>query len=315
LIALLDRHDGKCIVPSSAGKDSHYQVLTLLEMGADVTVVTASTCHLTPIGRRNINNLARYARTIEVTPNRTVRAKLNRLGLELVGDGSWPEHCSIFTTPFNVAADLGIDLLFFGENPQNSYGGPLGADEAKKMTARWRSEFGGFLGLRPSDIVGQMGITERDMKDYELNQRVGRDWWDLEAHFLGAYIPWDSWGNAEKAIAAGMDASRPSYHNLWNFENLDNAQTGPLHDYLMWCKYGYGRGCAQASVDVRTGRMKRAEAMAWLSTHEMKRKNLHDLEHYDYANVSLHEILEPLGLMIEEFAAIADRFTVDHACT
>ena len=42
---LLDRHDGKCIVPSSGGKDSTYQVITLLNMGADVTVVTARTCH------------------------------------------------------------------------------------------------------------------------------------------------------------------------------------------------------------------------------------------------------------------------------
>ena len=73
-------------------------------LGAEVTVVTARTCHLTEIGRQNIDNLARYARTIEVTPNMTVRAKLNRLGLELVGDISWPEHAAIFSTPFSVAA-------------------------------------------------------------------------------------------------------------------------------------------------------------------------------------------------------------------
>jgi hypothetical protein len=35
-----------------------------------------------------------------------VRAKLNRLGLELVGDISWPEHVSIFTTPFEAVAGL-----------------------------------------------------------------------------------------------------------------------------------------------------------------------------------------------------------------
>jgi hypothetical protein len=41
-------------------------VLTLIElMGAKPLVVTAVTCHLTPIGRANIDNLARYATTIE----------------------------------------------------------------------------------------------------------------------------------------------------------------------------------------------------------------------------------------------------------
>src|SRR5687767_6918932 len=40
-----------CIVPSSGGKDSHWQVLTMLRLGARPLVVTASTCALTPIGR------------------------------------------------------------------------------------------------------------------------------------------------------------------------------------------------------------------------------------------------------------------------
>jgi hypothetical protein len=44
-----------CIVPSSGGKDSHYQVMTLLGMGARPLVVTASTCQLTSIGRMNID--------------------------------------------------------------------------------------------------------------------------------------------------------------------------------------------------------------------------------------------------------------------
>jgi precorrin-6x reductase len=54
LLTLLDQHHGRCIVPSSGGKDSTYQAITLKELGADVTVVTARTCHLTPIGRQNI---------------------------------------------------------------------------------------------------------------------------------------------------------------------------------------------------------------------------------------------------------------------
>src|SRR6185295_336946 len=137
LVALLDRHDGRCIVPSSGGKDSTYQVMTLLGLGADVTIVTARTCHLTSVGRANIDNLARHARTIEVVPNMAVRAKLNRLGLEMVGDISWPEHCAIFTTPFKVAALLGIPLIFYGENPQDQYGGPMGSEEAMQLTMRW----------------------------------------------------------------------------------------------------------------------------------------------------------------------------------
>ncbi len=180
LSRLLDRHNGECIVPSSGGKDSTWQVLKLQELGAHVTVVTATTCHLTPIGRYNIDNLARYATTIEVSPNKTVRAKLNRLGLKLVGDISWPEHVSIFTTPFNMAVSLGKSLVFYGENPQREYGGPPGSHQAREMTRRWVSEFGGFLGLRPMDLVGMDGITESDMGDY-LPPKGEHN---VEAHFL-----------------------------------------------------------------------------------------------------------------------------------
>jgi hypothetical protein len=265
LIQLLDRHNGRCIVPSSGGKDSTWQVLKLLELGADVTIVTASTCHLTEIGRKNIDNLARFARTIEYSPNKTVRAKLNRLGLELVGDISWPEHVSIFTTPFKASLDLGIPLLFYGENPQAAYGGPMGSEEAKVMTTRWRSEFGGFLGLRPQDMVGQLGITKRDMNDYEFPKSDKP--MNIEAHFLGAYYPWDSHLNAKVAMDHGMQAALPSRANWWIWENLDNWQTS-VHDAVMYIKYGYGRGCAQISVDVRNGLIDRDEALSWVEAND-----------------------------------------------
>lgn len=283
LLTLLDRHDGRCIVPSSGGKDSTFQVLTLLELGADVTVVTATTCHPTEIGKKNIANLARFARTVEYTPNQTVRAKLNRLGLELVGDISWPEHVSIFTTPFKAASQLGIPLIFYGENPQNHYGGPMGTEEARTMTRLWVSEFGGFLGLRPPDMVGQMGLTEHDMADYMPPQDVT----GIEAHFLGQYVPWDAKINGLYAKQFGLTAELPTPANWLDTENLDNAQTG-LHDYFGFLKYGYGRGCAQISMDIRAGRISREEARYWLIEHD-------GLFPFEYAGVRVDEVLARLG--------------------
>lgn len=300
LLALLDRHDGRCIVPSSGGKDSTYQVLTLLGLGADVTIVTARTCHLTPIGRANIDNLARFARTVEVVPNMTTRAKLNRLGLELVGDISWPEHAAIFSTPFNAALDLGINLIFYGENPQDQYGGPQGSEEAKQLTMRWRSEFGGFLGLRPVDFVGMEGITERDMEDYMVRTNQSAQ---IEAHFLGQYIPWDSRRNAEVALANGMKIDKlhpPSDANWWKAENLDNAQTG-LHDYFMWLKYGFGRGCQQISVDVRTGALERDHALQWVEEHD-------HMFPFMYGGVSVYDVLERIGMSRMKLEELVERF-------
>ena len=301
LIELLDRHDGRCIVPSSGGKDSHYQVMTLLGLGADVTIVTATTCHLTSIGRHNIDNLARYARTIEVSPNKKIRAKLNRIGLEMVGDISWPEHASIFSVPFRYSCHLKIPLIFYGESPQAEYGGPKGTEQAREMTRRWVTEFGGFLGLRPSDFIGMEGIIEHDMMDYEIPTTIELDSAKVESHFLGQYIPWDSHKNADVAKLAGMITSIPCNANIWPFENLDNAQTG-IHDFLMFLKYGYGRATMQASVDIRNGRMTRDDAMNFI-----RRKDgwFPDV----YGGVTFQEVIDRIGVSEETFWNIAEQFT------
>jgi hypothetical protein len=300
LLELLDAHHGECIVASSGGKDSHWQTLKLIEIGAHVTCVTATTCHLTAVGRKNLDNLARYATTIEVSPNKTVRARLNRLGLSLVGDISWPEHVSIFTQPFRIASDMGRGLIFYGENPQEAYGGPTGADAAFELTPRWRSEFGGFLGLRPSDMVGKEGITESDMRDYMLPERD-----DMlpkpKAYFLGQFYEWDSHRNARVAKENGMQQTLPCAANFWIGENEDNAQTG-LHDHMMFRKYGYGRGCAQISVDVRAGLVERDTALEWVRHND-------GIFPYTYAGVNLHEVLQRIGVTSEQLLDIMDRFT------
>jgi hypothetical protein len=288
--------------PSSGGKDSTYQVITLLELGADVTVVTARTCHLTDMGRHNIDNLARFARTIEVMPNMTTRAKLNRIGWKWSVIFPGQSTCRYLRRRFRVAMDLGIPLIFYGENPQSQYGGPLGSDEAKQMTRRWTQEFGGFLGLRPSDLIGVEGLTARDMEDYEMPKtwaRLKPD--ELEAHFLGQYIPWDSHRNVAVASAHGFRYERPTLANFWPAENQDNAQTG-VHDFVMFLKYQYGRGCAQISVDVREGLISRETALNWVEKHDGIFPSV-------YMGVLIDEVLDRIGMTARQFHDICARFT------
>jgi N-acetyl sugar amidotransferase len=293
-----------CVVPSSGGKDSHWQVLKLIELGLRPLVVTASTCMLTETGAANIRNLARYATTLEVTPNLRVRALLNRLGLELVGDISWPEHVSIFATPFRVAAQMEIPLLFYGESPLACYGSPYDATAEIIMTRRFITEFGGHLGLRPADLVGQHGLRREDMADYAMptDAQMAR----VTAYFLGQFSPWDSHRNANAAHRAGMTIPiKPPCKANWFFaENLDNAQTG-IHDWLGYIKYGYGRGCAQLSIDIRNGMIGRSEA------YDVLRK-IEGIFPEAYMGVSVEEIFSHIGISREQFLELS-RGYVNHA--
>ena len=301
LLQLLDKHNGKCIVPSSGGKDSTYIAIRLKELGADVTAVTATTCHLSEIGRKNIDNLTRHVRTIEVTPNMTVRAKLNRLSLEMVGDPSWPEHVSIHRVPFKVACETRTPLIFYGECPNNQYGGPLGTENTKKMTQLWASEFAGFLGIRAQDFVGIDGITERDMLDYMAPTDQELKEAKVTAYFLGWFEEWDSHRNAIVAREHGMIYELPGQMNWWEHENEDNLQVA-IHDHAMYRKYGYGRLTAQISVDIRDGLISRSEALKIVEERD-------GLFPHKYLGEDIVSICNHMGITVARLLEILDTFT------
>jgi len=292
-----------CLVPVSGGKDSHFQTLRLLELGMNPLCVTATTDHLSALGRRNIENLkAQGVDYVEVTTNPVVRHKINRLALTQVGDISWPEHVTIFTIPVRVAVRFEIPLIVWGENPQNEYGGPAGAADDNVLTRRWLEEFGGLLGLRVSDLVGRDGIERQHLIQYtypddEELRRVG-----VTGLFLGYYVPWDGYSNALYAQAHGFETYQRSVEgSLVNYENLDNAQTG-IHDYFKFLKYGFGRTTDLACMHVRRGRLPRADAVRLVWMHDGKFP-------WTYLGTPLEEIIEAIDMTLDEFIRICDRFT------
>lgn len=309
LLSILDAHRSKnganydCIIPVSGGKDSHFQTLRLLEMGMNPLCVTATTDKLSPLGRRNIENLKRLGVDyIEVTTNPVVRRRISRLALTQVGDISWPEHVTIFTIPVRLAVRMNIPLLVWGENSQNEYGGPASAAKAHTLTRRWLEEFGGLLGLRVSDLIGQEGVTAKDLIQYTYpsNEELARV--GVTGLFLGYYLPWDGYGNALHAQAHGFETYHKAVEgSLVNYENLDNCQTG-IHDYFKFLKYGFGRATDLACLHIRRGRLSREDGIKLVRKHEGKFP-------WIYLGCRIEEILEEIDMTLEEFIQVCDRFT------
>jgi N-acetyl sugar amidotransferase len=300
------REDGAnwdCIVPVSGGKDSTFQVVQVLQLGMNPLCVTASTCDLTEIGRRNIENLKHLGVDhIEMSPNPLVRAKLNRIGLVQVGDISWPEHVGIFTIPVRAAVQFNIPLIIWGENSQNEYGGPAAAADNNVLDRRWLEEFGGLLGLRVTDLIGFEGITQRDLIPYQYPgdselRRVG-----VTGLFLGHYLPWDGLSNALIAQAYGFEVPpTTTLGSMVNYENLDNHQTA-IHEYFKFLKFGFGRATDHACLHIRRGRLSRETGL------EIVRR-LDGKFPWEYLGKPLADTLRPLGMTVEEFIKICDRFT------
>ena len=292
-----------CIVPVSGGKDSHFQVIKLLELGFNPLCVTATTDSLSEIGRRNIENLKSLGVDyLEVTVNPQVRRRINRLALTQIGDISWPEHVTIFTIPVRIATQVNIPLIIWGENSQNEYGGPVTASDDRVLNRRWLEEFGGLLGLRVSDLIGQADIKAKDLIQYQYPsdedlQRVG-----VTGLFLGYFIPWDGYKNALRAQGHGFETyGKYVEGSLANYENLDNYQTG-IHDYFKFLKYGFGRATDIACMHIRRGRLTREEGLTLARLHDGKFP-------WEYLGRPLAEILAEIDMTVDEFIDVCDRFT------
>lgn len=293
-----------CIIPVSGGKDSTFQVIKMLENKMTPLCVVASTCNLSEIGRKNIENIKSLGvDLIEFSPNPLVRKKLNRIGLKQVGDISWPEHVGIFTIPVQVAVNYKIPLIIWGENSQNEYGGPAAASDSKVLNRRWLEEFGGLLGLRVTDIIDMdENITERDLIPYRYPTDQALSEVGVTGLFLGHYLKWDGYSNALLAQANGFTAHPTAVEgSTVSYENLDNLFHG-VHDYFKFLKFGFGRATDQACLHVRRDRMTRDEALAIVKERDGKFP-------WTYLGVPLVDLLASIDLTVEEFQDICDQFT------
>jgi N-acetyl sugar amidotransferase len=292
-----------CIVPVSGGKDSTAQVLKVLELGLNPLCVTSTTCDLSEIGRMNIENIKQLGVDyMEFSPNPKVRAKLNKIGLEQVGDISWPEHVGIFTIPVRAAVQFDVPLIVWGENSQNEYGGPASASQNNVLNRRWLEEFGGLLGLRVSDLAESYGIREADLIPYTYPSDEELATVGVTGLFLGYYFPWDGFTNYFLSQAHGFTSyGRVIEGSVVDYENLDNYQTG-IHDYFKFLKFGFGRATDLVSISLRRERITRPQGLELIKLHDGRYP-------WTYLGKPLVEILNRIDLTLEEFDAICDRFT------
>ena len=291
------------IVACSGGKDSTWQVVKCLELGFRPLAVTATTDHLSEIGRRNLDNISNLCDHVEVTPHKPTRRKIAKFALEEIGDVSWCEHQLIWSVPARESIARNIPIVLYGECPQNEYGaGPQGSEVNDQLTPQWISEFGGLLGLRLADLSDILKIDPRHLEIYRYPKEHNL----VKARFMGYYFPWDGFENALVAKKNGFTtwAGKKVEGSWGNYENLDNLQTG-IHDYLRWLKFGYGRDVDIISNFIRRGHITREDAIEEIRVISDRNWRYPDT----YLGVPLKDILAGIGLGVAEFDEICKRFT------
>lgn len=294
-----------CLIPVSGGKDSFFQVNTILKLGLRPLLVTATTCHPSELGKQNLSTLQGIpgVDSIQITPDREVRRRMNVLGLRRLGDISWPEHVSIFTTPVKVAVNFGIPLIIWGENPQNEYGTGSETDASSfLLDKRWVNKHGGLLGLTPEALVDFHHFSYREILPYVYPAQEEIDRLGVRGIFLGQYVPWDGFHNKRVAEGMGFKAHRKRVEgSACDYENLDNLQTG-IHDYFKWLKYGFGRATDICSSWIRRGYISREQGKEIVRDRD-------GMYPSSYLDVPLAEILDNIGVTKEQFDEICEKHT------
>ena len=300
---LKNKNGWNCVVPGSGGKDSTYQIIRAKELGLNPVFVTASTCDLSEIGRYNLENVKKIGfDVVEISNNTKVRAKINKIGLELLGDISWPEHVSIFTAPIKFALAFDIPLILWGENPQMEYGGPDKSLNNSVLDQKWMEEFGGLIGFRVSDLIDSYNFKKQELEIYNYPDVDVLKEKSILGIFLGYYERWDSVKNFNISKDNGFKEYEKDLEGCYfNFEKIDNYQHG-IHDYFKYLKFGFGRATDQLSYQIRRGKINRSDAIDIVKKIEGKYPK-------SYMGKSIKDILNKINVDEKSFIKICDQFT------
>lgn len=263
LEALCAKYRGKgkydCIIPVSGGKDSHFLVHTLVgEFGMRplLVTVTDSFTH-TKAGTFNLRNLITKFNLNhwQYTISHDLFRRATRAAFEETGEALKFVEYAIYTIPTLLAYQLGIGLVFFGENSGYEYGSreensPNANPDVMAMVQKAQDE---------SDMWIKHGISQ-----LEIASILPPFGWEkaVNVQYMSYYKPWSSVTNLEVAKKYGFRDLTGEWDRkgtIENFEQIDSV-AHMVHLWLKYPKFGFQRVSDIACRRVREGLMTKAEA-------------------------------------------------------
>ena len=256
------RNSWDCIIPVSGGKDSTWQVIKALEYGMKPLCVTWKTPARTELGQRNLDNLINLGVDhIDFSINPKVEKKFTLKALRKKGSVAIPMHMALFSIPLQIAYKFDIPLVLWGENSAIEYGASHLSTLGFEMNREWLLAHGVTNGTVAEDWIDN-DLTAKDMSPYlwisdnELKKKK------IKAAFLGWYFKWDPKITYDVAKQHGFKAltNGPSV-GIYDFADVDDEFLIPIHHWMKWYKFGITRTWDNLSLEIRTGRISRDEAI------------------------------------------------------
>jgi len=268
-----------CLIPVSGGKDSTWQVVKCLEHGLNPLAVTWKTPGRTAIGSRNLANLVRLGVDhIDYQISPTVERKFMWEAFRRFGSTAIPMHMAIFNIPPTIAARFRIPLIVWGENSAFEYGGSREEQTGFVLDANWLRTFGVTHGTTAIDWVSP-SLSRRELTPYFGPSEHELEEAGVHAVFLGYYFEWDPEHTRSVAVTHGFEAAQNGARTgLYDYADIDDDFIS-IHHWMKWYKFGFTRLYDNLSLEIRNGRLTRAEAIDMIRARgdETPREDVHRL--------------------------------------
>lgn len=303
------KHEYDCIIPFSGGKDSTFTLHYLVkEFGIKPLVVQFNHGFMRPTLLKNNERTFRKlgVEVLSFTPNWRVVKRVMLESLIRKGDFCWHCHTGIYSYPMHVALKYSTPLIFWGE-PSSEYTAYYDyRDDAVEEVDETRFNRFINLGITAEDMAGMIShdfkFDPRDLAPFTYPpvrdlRRLG-----YRSVSLGSFIPWDVRTQAQliqDELGWQGDEVENMPPGLYRYEKIECYVQG-VRDYIKFLKRGYHRVTQMTALDLRNGRIEKAEAERLVREFENKRPPSLDifLEYLDiteeeFNNIVLNTVVPP----------------------
>jgi len=300
LKALCDRYrrtDGSydVLVPGSGGKDSFYASWVLkYEYGMNPLTVTWAPHIYTQWGWKNFESWTNAGFSNYLfTPNGRVHRLMTRLAIERLFHPFQPFMIGQMCFPPKLAAQLGIPLVIYGENPTEYGNAPKSSEQGEK-------DWGYISTSDPADIhlagtsikelKEEFGLSAVDLQPYMPPPPELREKHNIDIRYLGYYKKWHPQKCYYTAVEHSDFRAAPERNSgtYSKYSSIDD-KIDDFHYYTTFIKFGIGRATYDTAQEIRNRDITRDEGVALVKRYDGEYPARFEKEFFKYISIPKNE--------------------------
>ena len=226
--------------------------------------------------------------------NPRVLQKVNKVGFEKWGFPYYGWLLGIMTVPVRLALNLGINLIFYGEDGEIEYGGSTETKDIPHYDTEYMRKI--YFESGQDVILNNSDLSMQDRYWFDFPESHENSYSNLKILHWSYFENWDPYRNyiVAKENCGLEEAITTNDGTFTNFAQNDQGLYA-LHTYMMYLKFGFGRATQDAGIEIRRGAMDREQGLSLVRMFDGTYPEFWEsqyLEYYQLTKKQFYTILE-----------------------